>query len=454
MPSSTLSAAIPHKLSIRGISSREGQLDHRSESRYVSLLVNVPNTGLIKLEKVDTCRITVTEVKKIIADKANIPREHLILKIAGKPTLILRDHHRLHQYNHWHQSILDMVVEVTEAFHYISVCEITGCTRYYVEADHPDCNHKHKLSSGYTLRREIYKTRTSILQAYHCDTITILKSDIITELRLDDPKDKLFYEPVRNEHLPCWIPDKATIFQKWHDSVYKGKDIQHQELPNLSVRLLYIENNSDGVKNVYLIQLFDNLGAHSSHHNPNDYLFLCVEYNIEVNKLYTMVADYYKISVTHVVLMLSTNSLLPADNVPLHSVFFHPIILYKDKGLVHDGESRYRWVKMGSTRGLVAGEHSHCFIAHCELASKAMDDPIIKHVVAERPDAWEVIFKVFNFNNPTRISIEENSEDDRIRCMDVMHRIYHHDDHITWEFVEIQVRREDPQLADVIRTQL
>ena len=72
-------------------------------------------------------------------------------------------------------------------------------------------------------------------------------------------------------------------------------------------------------------------------------------------------------------------------------------------------------------------------------------------MVAEIPDAWEVIFKVFNFNNPTKISIEENSEDDCIRFMDVMHRIYHHDDHITWEFVEIQVRREDPQLADVIR---
>jgi len=292
------------------------------------------------------------------------------------------------------------------------------------------------------------------------------------------PIDKLFYEPVQNKHLPCWIPDKAAIFQKWHDSVYKGKDIQHQELPNyielsdsrctlqdykillfpkllkLSVHLHHIENNSDGVRNVYLIQLSDNLDA--SHHNPNDYLFLCVEYNIKVNKLYTIVADHYKISVTHVVLMLSANSQLPADDVPLHSVFYHPVILYKDKGIVHEWESYYHVISStrGSTRRLFMGEHNHCFIAHCELASKAMDDPIIKHVVAKRPDAWEVIFKVFNFNNPTRISIEENSEDDRIRCMDVMHRIYHHGDDVTWEFVEIQVGREDPQLADVIRTHL
>jgi len=143
--------------------------------------VNVPNTGLITLEKVDAYWMTVAEIKKVIADKANIPREHQILKIAGKPTLILRDHHSLHQYNHWHQSILDMVVEVTEAF-YLSVCEITGCTRMYVEADHPDYNHKDKLFGGYTLRREIYETRTRILQLYHCNTIKILKNDIITEV--------------------------------------------------------------------------------------------------------------------------------------------------------------------------------------------------------------------------------------------------------------------------------
>ena len=61
---------------------------------------------------------------------------------------------------------------------------------------------------------------------------------------------------------------------------------------------------------------------------------------------------------------------------------------------------------------------------------------------------------MFNISNEIRKKIEENSEDDHIRCMDVMHRMHHHDDDPTWEFVEIQIRREDQQLADVIKTHL
>ena len=83
-----------------------------------------------------------------------------------------------------------------------------------------------------------------------------------------------------------------------------------------------------------------------------------------------------------------------------------------------------------------------------------IEDLILKKVVSVRNDTWVLMIKVFNITDAVRKETEENSEDDHIRCMDVMHCMYHHDNDLTWEFVEIQVRREDPQLADAIRAQL
>ena len=90
----------------------------------------------------------------------------------------------------------------------------------------------------------------------------------------------------------------------------------------------------------------------------------------------------------------------------------------------------------------------------CELAMKTNDDVIIKEIVIVRNDTWEVMIKVFNISEEAKKEIEENSEDNHIRCMDVMHRMYHHDQDLTWEFIEIQVRKEDPHLSDVIKTHL
>ena len=92
-----------------------------------------------------------------------------------------------------------------------------------------------------------------------------------------------------------------------------------------------------------------------------------------------------------------------------------------------------------------------CNEAFCSICKDVEDDPIIDHLVATQDDAWEVIHKAFNLGDNLKAKIEENSEDDHIRCMDIIHRIRHHDSDLTWEFVEIQVRREDAQLADVIR---
>ena len=92
---------------------------------------------------------------------------------------------------------------------------------------------------------------------------------------------------------------------------------------------------------------------------------------------------------------------------------------------------------------------------HSELAMRrACDDPIIKQLVDKSVDAWAILLHAFKFGDDIKTKIQQNSEDNHIRCMDVMHRMYHHDDDLTWEFVEIQVRKVNPQLADVIKTLL
>ena len=85
---------------------------------------------------------------------------------------------------------------------------------------------------------------------------------------------------------------------------------------------------------------------------------------------------------------------------------------------------------------------------------RVFGDPIVKPLVNKRGDAWVVILNAFKFGDDVKTKIQENSEDNQIRCMDVMHRMYHQDDDLTWEFVEIKVRKVDPELADVIKTLL
>ena len=67
---------------------------------------------------------------------------------------------------------------------------------------------------------------------------------------------------------------------------------------------------------------------------------------------------------------------------------------------------------------------------------------------------WYIVKKlddspIINISPDIRKEIEDNNENDYIRCVDVIHRMFHYDDDLTWEFVEAQLRKEDPQLANV-----
>ena len=67
-------------------------------------------------------------------------------------------------------------------------------------------------------------------------------------------------------------------------------------------------------------------------------------------------------------------------------------------------------------------------LKHCELTKKACDDPIIKQLVDKRGDAWVVVLNAFKFGDDVKTKTQKNSEDNQIRCMDVIHRMYHQDD--------------------------
>ena len=397
---------------------------------HVTVCIQMPNRSTISL----SCQrsSTITDVKDYIAIKSNIPRDHQILKIVGKSHLRICDYHGIFEYNKWHHSALNMMLEVISGE--FCVCVLDFCT-------------------------EKSKEQELFLKLSPSDTIKIVEDQIFTKLRLDQTRGMIglcYYQTVNSPMV--FGEDKKTAFLEWHHTqrphcLHLSDDSRtlqdynvslFSQLFKLRVCLLHVSCFHSQfwfakVKHVYSVQISDDLDT--SHHKSNEYL-LSLEYNTTANKLYSIVADLYKVSVKFVVLMVNNYQIADGD-MPLHSVFYPPIIL---RYITHT--SRLHSVH-------ILSKFPECHLpAHCELAKKASDDPIIKEMVTTRNDAWEVMIKVFNISDDIRNKIEENSGDDNIRCVDAVHRIYHFDHDLTWEFVEIQVRREDPQLADIIRTHL
>jgi len=389
-------------------------------SRDLIVHVQTQNGNIISSEILDGD--TVGNLKHSISVRTSIPRDHQKLKIAGKPHLNLCDYREISEYNKWEHNKLDMVLEEWSGEFYVSVL----------------------IFEMGEFEQEI------ILKLSHNDAIKTLKDQILAKVKLREPKHmRLYYE----SNFTTYGEDSKKAFQKSSEDssedlsyclpFHKSTDgtqqyqdymrtIEYYNVPlfrqllNLRVYLLQIEDNGAKYVYVYSVQISDVLNT--SHHNPDDYL-LSVEYNTTVNKLYSIVADHYKISVEHVLLMVN-NCQMP-DDTKVHRVFYRPIIL-EDPLIYH-------------LCSVLLSGFSACYMPeYCELAKKVIDDLIFKKVVSVRNDTWVLIIKVFNITDEVRKEIEENSEDDRIRCMDVMHRMYHHDEDLTWEFVEIQVRREDP----------
>ena len=380
---------------------------------------------------------TVDDAKNAIASKLLIPRDQLVLRIAGKRNHVMIDAYRLYEYNKWSLNELDMVLKITGSSGKFCV-RVCSDLSYGVENIILKVN---SFDTIETVKNQIYIKRgmpPRYQLLVHSQSLELHLAQL-SKLRIIQP-----YQKGSRDNL--WSLEQETVLKcsdkyielsdcTWTLGDYNVSLFQH--LLQLRVCLLHIEY--DGV-HVYSIQTSND--SDTSHHNPNDY-FLSVEYDTRVYKLYSMIADHYKTFADHIVLLTNGYQIV-CGAAALH-VLFYPPIIHKHKHAV----------LIGGRRSDLFSHFGKCHNpTHCELGKKVNNDPIVKEMVNIRNDAWKVIIKVFNISDKIRQEIEENSEDNHVRCIDVMHYMYHHDDELTWEFVEMQVRREHQQLADVIRTHL
>ena len=86
----------------------------------------------------------------------------------------------------------------------------------------------------------------------------------------------------------------------------------------------------------------------------------------------------------------------------------------------------------------------------CGPCNDLTDESIIDEIVDKRDDAWRVFCKVFSIAVDVQDRIEANTEDSSLRCIDVMHHIYHSNTALTWDNVKDTMRIHDCHLAQVI----
>lgn len=86
----------------------------------------------------------------------------------------------------------------------------------------------------------------------------------------------------------------------------------------------------------------------------------------------------------------------------------------------------------------------------CGTCNGLTDDRIIYDIVSIKENAWSVFCEVFNISANVQQKIEDNSADGNIRCIDVMHHVYHSNTNLTWDDIRIKTAKFDPDLAKVI----
>jgi len=183
-----------------------------------------------------------------------------------------------------------------------------------------------------------------VLKVQDSDTIKEITKQIFAELDLKRPL-KLFYTKSIQHHLlysksiqadfaDCTCDDYTKLvtgneYQKLSDDACTAKEcgvVMFHHLLRLRVSLCSIKG--DRVKHVYSVEIVD--GLDTSHHDANDCL-LSIKYNITIKKLYTMVAQHYKIFVWHIRLTVDGYGIAADDDMPLHKVLYSPIIMYEEE---------------------------------------------------------------------------------------------------------------------------
>jgi len=409
-----------------------------SESVTVSITIsNETRNGLTSITLQMKSSHTIARTKAVIANKLLVTREQLTLRLTRWPNTVLDDLHPLSSYKQWNLSELDMVVDITDQRESVGEYHIRVCYdsshQLYLICDILTVNNFDTVKTV----RQTMKDQMYMKLGVHAVGFAWSKSLIPHLVALTEVG--VLLPLARTKNAACDIGEADEDYTKLSDDAQTLEDCLtlFQHFLELRVCLLYIED--DGVKHVHSVKITNEF--ETSYHT--DYL-LRVEYNTETSQLYSMVTDHYNFSVAHVLLTMEGYQILCGDK-ELHVLFYPPIIPY------FDNTSQLA----GSGYDSLLSEFDCCpYPAQCQIAKKVNDNPIIKEMVSVRDNSWEVIIKVLNFSDKMKKEIEDNSEDDHIRCADIVHRMYHHDSNLTWEFIELQVRKEDPKLADVIRTHM
>ena len=148
-----------------------------------------------------------------------------------------------------------------------------------------------------------------ILKVNSFDTILTVKHLIYAKLDIKPNYQYLEYKSVNQytsekcQSCSVKLCDTCTL-EDYNDLLF-------YHLLKLRIYLLCVKDDHDLIKHFYLVQTCDDLDT--SHHNPNDYL-VSVEYNTIVKKLYSMVADHYKICGENVVLMVNDNQIVHCND--------------------------------------------------------------------------------------------------------------------------------------------
>ena len=236
----------------------------QSQREDVTLCIRMPNGNKFSLAVKNRDKIRV--VKECISKIEHIPHDHQILKILGKPNVTLTDPRYLCEYNKWHHSELDMVLETYVGAFYISVWYQRG-----------------RRSRGPKI----------ILKVNNFDTIQAIKDQIFMKLNIKQGQQQLTYQLLnsscgskRVRSTECGMSDNYMARERWlsNDTCTLGdyNVVLFCHMLNLIIRLRHVENDGAKHMHVYSAQLSDDLK--SLYHKPNDYL-LSVGYKTTINKL-------------------------------------------------------------------------------------------------------------------------------------------------------------------------
>ena len=172
---------------------------------------------------------------------------------------------------------------------------------------------------------------------------------------------------------------------------------------------------------------------------------LKVKRNVTINELYSMVTS--EVDINNFQLCHKTNNgPIERCNTPL-SVIFQGNEVDVLLVLTMDGAGGSDLI---SPCADCPGCHGDDQSVLCGPCNGLVDDLIIDGIVTEREDAWIILSNVFNISTTVQQKIEENHADNGVRCIDVMHHIYHLDTTLNWDRVKAKLSSHDSHLAKVI----